>query len=119
MKSISFVGGLFFFFSSIILSMIWIIVFQYHSDQFLFHSKQLHRTLSMTCLNHGCSELLLKSMIEHETLNQWPNASFYESRIVVLLFDPLVLEIEIEISVPALVKDISLKYSKIMIEERK
>lgn len=118
MKSVSFVFGLFVFFTSIILSMIWIILFQFHSDQFLFHCKQLHRTLSMSCLDYSCSENQLLTRIDTETLSRWPENISINRSITTLLFDPLVLEIEIELTIPTLLKDISLKYSKIMIEER-
>lgn len=119
MKSVSFIIGLFVFFTSIILSMVWIIVFQFHSDQFMIHSKQLHRTLSMSCLNYSCNENQLLTSIESETLERWPNQSQINKKITTLLFDPLVLEIEIELTIPIGLNDITLKYSKIMIEERK
>lgn len=119
MKSVSFIIGLFVFFTSIILSMIWIIVFQYHSDQFMMHSKQLHRTLSMSCLDYACNESQLLTRIENETIQRWPNRSSFKRNIKTLLFDPLVLEIEIELVIPMGLDDITLKYSKIMIEERK
>ena len=118
MKSISFMFALFVFFTSIILSMIWIILFQFHSDQFLFHYKQLHRTLSLSCLDYSCTENQLLSRIDNETSKRWPNNSFFIRSITTLLYDPLVLEMEIELIVPTLLKDISLKYTKIMIEER-
>jgi hypothetical protein len=118
MKSIGFVFGLFVFFTSIIVSMIWIILFQFHSDQFLFHYKQLHRTLSMSCLDYSCNETQLLSRLDIETSKRWPDNLFFKRSISTLLFDPLVLEIEIELTIPTLLKNISLKYSKIMIEER-
>jgi hypothetical protein len=118
MKSISFMFGLFVFFTSIIVSMIWIILFQFHSDQFLSHCKQLHRTLSLSCLDYTCTENQLLSRIDNETSKRWPNHSLFKRSISTLLYDPLVLEIEIELTLSTLLKDISLKYSKIMIEER-
>lgn len=119
MKSVSFVFGLFVFFTSIILSMAWIIQFQYHSDQFLIHAKQLHRTLSMSCLDYSCSADQIQKRIKDETLDRWPNHSTIKSNVTTLLFDPLVLEIEIELSIPIGLEEFTLKYSKIMIEERK
>lgn len=119
MKSVSFIIGLFVFFTSIVLSMIWIIVFQYHSDQFMMHSKQLHRTLSMSCLDYSCNESKLLTRIENDTSKRWPNRSSLKKNIKTLLFDPLVLEIEIELTIPMGLDDITLRYSKIMIEERK
>ncbi len=119
MKSVSFIFGLFVFFTSIILSMVWIILFQFHSDQFLIHSKQLHRTLSMSCLDYSCNASQLLTRIDSETLERWPNQSQFKRNITTLLFDPLVLEIEIELTIPTGLNDITLKYSKIMIEERK
>jgi hypothetical protein len=119
MKSVSFIMGLFVFFTSIILSMIWIIVFQFHSDQFMIHSKQLHRTLSMSCLDYSCNASQLLTRIDNETRKRWPHQSSLKRSITTLLFDPLVLEIEIELTIPIGLDDITLKYSKIMIEERK
>lgn len=119
MKSVSFVVGLFVFFTSIVLSMAWIIQFQYHSDQFLLHAKQLHRTLSMSCLDYSCNVDQIEKRINAETLNRWPNHSTIKSNVTTLLFDPLVLEIEIELTIPIGLEEFTLKYSKIMIEERK
>jgi hypothetical protein len=118
MKSVSFIFGLFVFFTTIIVSMIWIIAFQFHSDQFLFHAKQLHRTLSMSCLDYSCDVNQLLLRVDTEIQERWPNNSSIKREITKLLFDPLVLEIEIELTMTTLLKDVTLKYSRIMIEER-
>jgi hypothetical protein len=72
----------------------------------------------LSCLDYSCTENQLLTRIDNETSKRWPNNSFFKRSITTLLYDPLVLEIEIELIVPTLLKDISLKYSKIMIEER-
>lgn len=116
MKSVSFIIGLFVFFTTIIISMVWIIKFQVQSDAFLFNTKQLHRTLSMQCLNEGCSESSLISAIKNELKSQFPNYIEHGIVIETLHFNPFVLELNISIEVPSQVKGIYLTYSKVMIE---
>lgn len=116
MKSVSFIFGLFVFFTTIVVSMMWIIKFQVQSDSFLFNTKQLHRTLSMQCVSVGCSESSLLTAIKHDLRAQFPNYIDRGIAIQTLHFNPFVLELNINIEVPAQVKGINLSYSKVMIE---
>lgn len=119
MKSVSFTIGLFVFFTTILLSMMWIIEFQVQSDSFLYATKQLHRTMSTQCIAQGCSKSQLANWIHSELRYFFPTNTTNYIEIPTLHFEPFILEMDIAIEIPAPVKPLKFTYSKIMIEVKR
>jgi hypothetical protein len=117
MKSVSVIMILFLFFTTLILSMIWIIDFQIQSDQFLLHSKQLHRTLSIECIKNGCTIESLNQKIDQSMNHRFSHHQSISKQILIFNLDPFILKIQIDLELPALIKPISLQYKKTMIQE--
>jgi hypothetical protein len=117
MKSVSIIMVLFLFFTTLILSMIWIIDFQIQSDQFLLHSKQLHRTLSLDCISHGCTNESIRLEVNKSLKQRFSHYTSCTSQVLVLNLDPFILKLQIDLELPALLKPIKLRYLKTMIQE--
>lgn len=117
MKSVSIIMVLFLFFTTLILSMIWIIDFQVQSDQFLMHSKQLHRTLSLECINQGCTNESIRIKANQSISQRFSHYSSLTSQVLVLNLNPFILKLQIDLELPALIKPIKLRYLKTMIQE--
>jgi hypothetical protein len=117
MKSVSIIMILFLFFTTLILSMIWIIDFQIQSDQFLLHSKQLHRTLSLECIHGGCTQVSIKQKINQSIMQRFTHHQSHSNQILVFNLEPFILKIQINLKLPSLVKPIILQYEKTMIQE--
>lgn len=117
MKSISIIFGLFVFFVTVVLSMVWFIQFQIQGDRFLYNTKQMHRTLSLQCIQHGCTSHSLQHDINQFLTQTWPEAQSKSSIIKRFNLDPFLLEIELKLKLNPTGHTMKFEYSKIMIGE--
>lgn len=118
MKSISLIFGLFVFFVTIVLSMVWFIHFQIQGDRFLYHSKQIHRTLSLQCIHQGCTTHSLQQDLNLFLIQTWPDALSKAAVIKRFNLDPFLLEIELKLRLNPIGPTMEFEYSKIMIGEK-
>lgn len=118
MKSISLIFGLFVFFVTIVLSMVWFIHFQIQGDRFLYHSKQIHRTLSLQCIHQGCTTHSLQTELNQFLVQTWPDALSKAAVIKRFNLDPFLLEIELKLRLNPIGPTMEFEYSKIMIGEK-
>lgn len=117
MKSITIIFGLFVFFVTVVLSMVWFIQFQIQGDRFLYNTKQMHRTLSLQCIQQGCTPQSLQHDLNQFLIQSWPGAQSRSAVIKRFSLDPFLLEIELKLKLNPTGPTMEFEYSKIMIGE--